>query len=372
MAKAKKCSQHPKYQGLRKPRSGCPECLAIYEKINPNPVIEVEIDRIKDEHSAEMKSMKKKYEHLWNQYKEARLALDTVKLMRENTRAIKIPPPRGFSAHSKSVAVIGAGDWHYEETVKPATVNGKNEFNLEIANKRIKCLFQNSLRLLRMFQQDVEIDTIVLALLGDFITNYLHEDNQETNQLPPMMALIQVQKLLEAGIRLFLEQTECDIKIPCVFGNHGRITSKKRSNNQSGTSLEFLMYLEMAANFAGEKRVQFDIAEGTHLYVPIFDKVVRFHHGDRIRYQGGIGGITIPANKAIAQWNRVIKADLDVFGHWHQLLDNGNFVINGSLIGYNAYALDIKASFETPQQVMFLMNNRIPQRIFAPVNLGTD
>jgi hypothetical protein len=67
----------------------------------------------------------------------------------------------------------------------------------------------------------------------------------------------------------------------------------------------------------------------------IYDVTVRFHHGHSIRYAGGVGGIYIPTNKAIAQWNKGRHADLDVFGHFHQLRDGGNFICNGSLIGYN-------------------------------------
>lgn len=369
-SKRKKCPQHPNYQGLRKPRSGCDGCQEIYIDRNPNPAELVAVDLLSVEHNAEMKGLKRKYTELLAKYRDIERALNTVKLMRANTRPINIPAPRGFSRSSKSVAVIVASDWHYESLVRAAAVNNRNEFNLDIARKRINRFFQNSIRLLRMFQKDVQIDTIILALLGDFISNYLHDDQRETNTLPPMKALVEVQKLIEGGIRLYLSETDCDLKIPCCWGNHSRITEKKRSNNQQGVSLEYLMYLEMAANFDKEDRVQFDIAEGTHLYVPVFNRVLRFHHGDRIRYQGGVGGITIPTNKAIAMWDRIRHADIDIFGHWHQLIDNGNFIINGSLIGYDTYALDIKAPFEPPQQVMTLINNKIPQRIFSPINLG--
>ncbi len=71
-----------------------------------------------------------------------------------------------------------------------------------------------------------------------------------------------------------------------------------------------------------------------------------------------MGGITIPVRKAIAQWNNPIRADLTVFGHFHQLIDGGDFLGNGSLIGYNTYAQAIKASYEEARQLFWLVSAR--------------
>ena len=95
--------------------------------------------------------------------------------------------------------------------------------------------------------------------------------------------------------------------------------------------------------------------------------MLRFHHGHGMKYGGGVGGIYIPINKAIAQWNKALRADLDVFGHWHQFRDGGNFICNGSIIGYNAYALRIKADYEEPKQAFFLMDKNRGKTIVAPI-----
>jgi len=74
--------------------------------------------------------------------------------------------------------------------------------------------------------------------------------------------------------------------------------------------------------------------------------------------------------KAIASWNKSpLKADLDIFGHWHTQMQNPKWVANGSLIGYNAYALSIKASFEPPQQTYFLFDRNRGRTITAPIML---
>jgi hypothetical protein len=46
--------------------------------------------------------------------------------------------------------------------------------------------------------------------------------------------------------------------------------------------------------------------------------------------------------------------------------------VNGSLIGYNAYALAIKASPEPPVQAFFLIDSRFGKTVVCPVILDHD
>jgi hypothetical protein len=56
-----------------------------------------------------------------------------------------------------------------------------------------------------------------------------------------------------------------------------------------------------------------------------------------------------------------------VFGHFHQLKDGGDFVSNGSLIGYDSYALSIKADYEEPRQALILMDKKRGRTSLWPV-----
>jgi hypothetical protein len=132
------------------------------------------------------------------------------------------------------------------------------------------------------------------------------------------------------------------------------------------------MYHSLKQQFADEPRVEFIVSDGYHTYVKVFDTTLRFHHGHSVKYGGGVGGITIPLNKSIAQWNKGRKADIDILGHFHTFVDGGNFVVNGSLIGYSAYSLSIKASPEPPVQAFFLIDSQIGKTIVAPIILTQD
>jgi hypothetical protein len=281
--------------------------------------------------------------------------------------------PKLSAGTSESAAVVVWSDHHCEEEVTPGQVSGKNEFNLEIYDRRFSQLVHGTLAWLDIEQQKTSIKTLVIALLGDYFSNNIHEDLAEANLLPPMDAAYLAQSHLIGGIDYILEHTpkSLDLLIVCHSGNHARTTKKQRIATEVGNSLEHYMYYVMRDHYAKNPRVKFQIATGYHSYVTFFDKyVVRFHHGHQINYQGGVGGITIPVNKAIAQWNKARVANLDVFGHFHTKFDGGNFICNGSLIGYSAYAVSIKASFEKPSQTIFLVNKKFMEKTMtAPIYL---
>lgn len=260
----------------------------------------------------------------------------------------------------EATVVVVASDWHIEERVG-AEMGGLNTFNEEIATERISRFFRKAHSLTELCAARVEIPTMVLALLGDFVSNAeLHGgEHAESMEEAPMHAIVRAQNHLVSGIEYLLAQApNRKLVIPCHSGNHARTTQRTRFNAENGHSLEFLMYQHLAAYFRTDPRVQFVIPEGPHSYMDIYGQTVRFQHGHMVKYNGGVGGLTIPLLKATAQWNKARSADLDVLGHFHQYLDLGSAVVNGSLIGYNSFALSIKASYERPTQALFLMDKK--------------
>ncbi len=275
--------------------------------------------------------------------------------------------PKTSSGKSEAVAFMIASDWHVEEGVDPKTINNLNEYTPAIAQKRATMFFQNGLRLAKITNQDIEIKTVVLALLGDFFSNNIHDELVELNALPQIEAVWFAQKLIASGIHYILDNSDYDLVIPCHSGNHARTTKKVHFAKEAGHSLEYYMYQNLADHFRDNPRVKFLISEGYHSYLDIFDTKIRIHHGHTIKYGGGVGGIYIPTNKAIAQWNKAKNVDLDIFGHFHQFRDGGNFIANGSMIGYNSYALSIKAEYEDPKQAFFLIDKKRGKTVVAPI-----
>ncbi len=299
------------------------------------------------------KTLKQKYEALLKEVERVERERDTILRLEEiSTFEIK---PKGKSGDSESVAVVLASDFHLEEKVDVNAVNGLNEFNLEIAEARARNFFRSLLRLIQICEKDTKIDTMVLALLGDFISGNIHEDIAENCELGPADALLFSERILASGIQFLLDNSKLNLIIPCHSGNHGRITKEQRYATENANSFEYYMYHALANHFKGEKRIQWIISPSYHSYVDVFGHTVRFHHGHAIKYGGGIGGLFVPTYRAIGNWNDGRRADIDCFGHFHQFRDGGSFICNGSLIGYNSYAISIKAKFEKPMQTLFLI-----------------
>jgi hypothetical protein len=152
--------------------------------------------------------------------------------------------------------------------------------------------------------------------------------------------------------------------IPLVSGN---TTDKTRIATGAHNSFEWLMYHMIANEFRDEERIVFEITASAHQYVDVFGSIVHFHHGDEVRYNGGIGGLGIPLLKAIPSWELVKPAALHCLGHHHTLRDFGRAVVNGSLIGYTPYSQSIRCEFELPQQAMFFWDRSRGKCMFTPL-----
>jgi len=256
-------------------------------------------------------------------------------------------------------------DYHLEEQVNPKEVEGLNRYNLEVSEDRLDEFFRAVLRFVEIEQQSTNINKLVLWMLGDNISGWLHEELISTTLLEPTEAIVVARDRLKRGIDFLLQNSALDLTIPCVVGNHGRMTQKAGHATENGNSLEFILYHFLKSDFEHEPRVTFVIPDSGFAFVDEFGFVIRGSHGHRVRYQGGILGIGVPASKKLAQWNKLKWADLDVFGHHHTAQDGENFVANGSIIGYNSYAYKSGFSFQPPEQKFFVVHSKWKRRILS-------
>lgn len=271
-----------------------------------------------------------------------------------------IPERFSIKQHTKHDATAFAliSDWHVDEIVKIEEVSGVNEYNHAICKERIADLFDVIIQLTSMCKSKSIIKTLVVDALGDFIGGYLHLDLIQSNEITPIEAVIRVVELMTGGLDLILKASIVDeIIFSGVVGNHGRITQKPPTKKSAEKNYEWLVYEFLMRLYAAKKeeRIKFMLPKGMFNWLDVYGYQVRSHHGDAIRYQGGVGGIHIPLRKAIAQWNKARHADLDCLGHWHIRENSKDYCLNGSAIGYNQFAMRIKADYEPPQQSFFIL-----------------
>jgi hypothetical protein len=259
----------------------------------------------------------------------------------------------------EGTAVTLWSDWHVEEPVDPDKVGGLNEYSLPIADESIRGLVRGVCELVEKERHAFVINDLVIGLIGDLFSGHIHDDLVEACELSPIEAVIWLQQRISGAIRAILAETKIErVIVACQPGNHGRTTLKPRISTRAENSYEWLMYHTLSSMFADDPRIEFRITKSELLYVPIYDRVVRFTHGDAIKYAGGVGGVHIPLRKAIMGWDSARKADLTCLGHFHTHLTHPSYVTNGSLIGYGPFSQRIKADFEAPQQAFFVIDSK--------------
>lgn len=247
-------------------------------------------------------------------------------------------PNKRRKVNGSATAIIALGDWHVEERVDPSTVNGFNCHNPKEASKKIKTTFAKALELLDAERSMSNIGELVVALLGDFITGFIHPELAESNYLSPSKAILFADDHIAGGLELLLKHSGCkSIIVPAMCGNHGRTTEKQRIATSYENSFEWLMYKYLEKHFRHEPRIQWKVENGYHNYLNVQGKVIRFHHGHAFRYQGGVQGPAVPIRRKIAAWDTQKTAWMDIFGHLHQHIVDPKFILNGPLIGYGAY-----------------------------------
>ena len=280
-------------------------------------IVDVQVHKIK----GAKKHSDDKYKVLVKQLAEKEQQLEDAMALSSAIRDVQIEPivVESKKGRSQSTAVVVASDWHLEERVKPETVEHLNQYTVSIAEKRAKAFFRNALKLIEMSRSNTNIDNLVLALIGDFITGYIHPELMESNQLSPVQACAKAFEWLCSGIDFLLKHGKFKrILIPCCVGNHGRTTEKRRISTEQDNSYEWLLYQFINNHYKDDPRIEMQMGGGYLSYLKVYDMTLRFHHGHNVRFGGGIGGISVPLNKAISQWDKFKRADLDIIGHWHQ------------------------------------------------------
>lgn len=285
--------------------------------------------------------------------------------------ACPLPPiPRRElrSGLREATAVALFSDVHCEERVLAGDTPIGNTYSLPIAAVRIGRFFSGVEWLIAKERHGTKIRDLVLWLGGDLMSGHIHEENLETSAAPPIQTMLWLYPRVVAGIdQLAADAGLVNISVVCSYGNHGRDTRRAMHATGAHHSYEWGMYQRLSDHYAKHPKVRVSADPSEHQYVKVYDYDLHFHHGHRVQYNGGSGGITIPLNKAVAAWDRVRRCDYHHFGHFHQYIDTGNIVVNGSVIGYNAYAMGIKAMPEAPAQAFYLLDSKRGKTAKSPV-----
>lgn len=290
--------------------------------------------------------------------------------------------PLTASGTSESLAAMFMADWHVYETVRPEEVSGLNEYSPVIARKSVERCSWACNKLIQIHRGGTVIKRGMVAYLGDLMSGHLWDDQIEGNAGTPLEEALFVAELVISQLDYLLKNSGLEIiDVYAIDGNHSRITGPhKRKSNRVKHSLEWLIFQFIKRHYEmlGEKRLRFTVAEGIHTYVELpgfgVDKrhpnglVWRLTHGDEgINYQGGVGGLAVPAQRAVKQWDKARPADMTAFGHLHTSEFLKSYLAVGSLLGYGPLSLAYRTEFEAPQQAMLLVERNLGITGYHPI-----
>ena len=258
---------------------------------------------------------------------------------------------------SSCTAMVMLSDLHLEEKVDPDVCMG-NKYDLQIASRRNDRVINTMVDVLTANRQFYPWKDLVVWLGGDMISGAIHEELEATNFAGPAEAILFAQDMMLANIAKLRESLNPGkITIICNMGNHGRTTHRKRFADGYNHSWEWLAYHNMARLFLQDKKVEFIIAKGALVEVSIETIPIRFTHGDDIKFAGGVGGVYIPLMKKLANWDRRWKAHKTILGHYHQHFHISQAIMNGCLIGPNAYSIAGGFDAQRPSQTVAIVDS---------------
>lgn len=286
------------------------------------------------------------------------------------------PPPEVFPVtlnpdKRDCCAIHLLSDVHYGAIFPETESTYGNAVNPAITKLRIQRDFAAVAWKIKTHRNWANIATLVIGMLGDNVEGQLHEETLETAQ-PSLESLVELYPIYLGGLRYLAEQL-APIKIIVVgsYGNHGRDTHRVRHITGAKHSVDWVLYQQLAAAAPDGVIVHSTVAQDQ--YLQIFGRPYHQQHGMSIGYQGGVGGLSIPLNKAAAQWDKRTPLDFELtvalsnmsrrndafhhIGHWHQSLKGPNWFVNGSIKGYDPYVAFKNATPDYPKQWFYLFDS---------------
>jgi regulator of replication initiation timing len=300
-----------------------------------------------------------------------RRALSLVDLAESQT----LQPPKWLAPTkpktSAATLVAMLSDTHYDEIVNPDEMEGLNAYDRDIATARTQLWSSNIVKLARHHLSGVTYDGMVLMLGGDIFSGDIHEELSITNEDTMIGSLLYWSEQIAASIDVFANEFK-RVHVVAVVGNHGRTTRKPRMKQRVRTNFDWLLAKMVERHFANDKRVSFTVPESADAWFQIYDHGHLLTHGDQVNGGGGIGGIYPPIMRMRAKKQSRYMVTGKAFstlwlGHWHQYLSTPSMVVNGSMKGYDEYAMLNGFSFEQPQQALAVVTPKHNLTFQAPV-----
>lgn len=292
--------------------------------------------------------------------------------------------PEWVTAHQWSpdsfpgVPSLFLSDLHWGERVISAQIFNANSYDLATARIRLRNVVEKAAGILHTYLSPSKYPGIVVVLGGDMVTGDIHDDLKVTNEKEIMPTVLDCADHLAAALR-YLAGEFGSVHVVGVPGNHGRNTIKPRSKFYAETNFDWLIYQLLERYLAGEP-ITFNCPPARDVTFEVAGRRYRLTHGDQFRGGDGIIGPLGPIsrgdmrkrNAAMGMPGQPELYDTLLLGHFHRLIMLPKLIVNGSLKGYDEYAMQNNFEFDPPQQALWITHPRWGINYWIPIIADPD
>ena len=330
----------------------------------------IRIDKRAATYKAESTYYKKLYEKSIKNTVRSEILVDTIKRYTTplpKTKTFKVRKPSGAKKGSaKQVMVAPLTDTHVGDYVTSEQMVGLNSYDIELFSRRIWGWANQVLNLAEYRRNICEIDELTIPMLGDMVSGDIHDELARTNVDNCMMQMMYGAKVISQAL-MFLAPHFKEIKVPCVVGNHGRMTRKIPSKDKY-MDWDYMMYQWIAVFCSKQDNIKFEIPKSFAHVISVAGRDLLMMHGDSVGGGGAMATIqrAITSLRAVLQYKTQIitddsfsvsdKFDDVLLGHFHRVdeidIGTGSLHICGTTKGGDEFVFSRLHVITKPKHIV--------------------
>ena len=346
------------------------------EEVDQDELLESLDERVKiDKKVATLKTEASYYKKLYTQalktFNNQEAIVDAIRTYSPTFDPVPVQPPinnDSMGQHPQTMVAV-LTDTHVGERVALNQMAGLNAYDLDKFNRRLSGWAIQVLNLATYRRNICDVNELVVPLLGDIISGDIHEELSRSNIDNCMIQMLSAAHVISQALMYLAPHFE-SVRVPCVVGNHGRMTRKPPMKDKY-MDWDYMVYQWIAAFCARQPNITFQIPKTFAQIVEICNRKVLLFHGDSISGGGSSQSIhrMVSAMRGVTQFrqaieNTVVKHDgdlSDVFtdvmlGHFHRVdtydIGTGSAWICGTTKGGDEFSLNRLQAVSAPKQVV--------------------
>tara|TARA_R110002051_G_scaffold325117_1_gene425847 strand:+ start:4057 stop:5391 length:1335 start_codon:yes stop_codon:yes gene_type:complete len=257
-------------------------------------------------------------------------------------------PSGKFRGEHEQTVIAPLTDTHVGEAVFKEQMMGLNTYDFDVFNQRLYGWANQVLNLVNYRRNIAPVNDLIVPMLGDMISGDIHEELARSNIANCMEQMIRGANLIAQAL-MFLAPHFETIKVPCVVGNHGRMTRKPPMKDKY-LDWDYMLYQWVATFCKNQDNLVFEIPKSYLHIFSVYDHNILIMHGDSVSGAGSNASITgaISKLRGVLQYKEnmdeeEIRFDSAMIGHFHRIdeidIGTGELHICGTMKGPDEFAL---------------------------------